>query len=147
MLQFLKPKYNSLKIDLYINILFFMRLNSLSLLQLLFLIKFLFLFDLFNILFLFFISSEITTSAPSKPSRIPILICPSLFHINNNLVSLNFPSIFLLVGYLSWPLISVFYECITFRFLCFYVTNHITSSYFTVVLKYFPKPFFSCLVI
>jgi hypothetical protein len=52
-----------------------------------------------------------------------------------------------LIGYLGWPLISVFYECITFRFLCFYVTNHITSSYFTVVLKYFPKPFFSCLVI
>ncbi len=124
-------------IDLDIKIIFFLRLNSLSLLQLLFLNKFLFLLYLLNIFFLLFVSSEITSPSPSKPSRVPILISPSLFHINNHLVTLYFPSIFLLVSYFCRPLISVFYECVTFRFLSFNITNHIASSYFSVVLKYF----------
>lgn len=133
--------------DFDINILFFLRLNSLSLLQLLFLNNFLLLLNLLNIFFLFFISPELTPSAPSKPSRVPVLISPPLLHINNHLVPLNFPSVFLLVSYLGWPLVSVLNECVPFWFFSFYVTNHFNSFYFSVMVKYFSKTFFSCLVI
>jgi hypothetical protein len=52
-----------------------------------------------------------------------------------------------LVGNLGWPLFSVLYERVPFWFIFFYVTNHFNSFYFSVMVKYFSKPFFSCLVI